>query len=131
MKKITAAIICIATVLLCLASCTQSKVDIEVGSDIFISYVYSGTNVTATVTGNAVNTITDNFNGRTIEKEAPKDALYVEGVYFEAEGVKYYFDMNGSSVFMIGDKEGYVDVEQFRLEAVRSVFQPYGIFFTN
>ena len=128
MKKIISLILVTATMLALLTSCA-SKVKIKDGAEVALAYDYDGTSVTSTLTGINATLVIDNLNGRKITKEAPEGANYNEGVYFMIEDEFYHIDLNGSPVFMVGDNEGYVEIEQFRFDAVISVFSQFGITF--
>ena len=128
MKKIISLLLVTAAMLALLTSCT-SKVEIEDGAEIALAYDYDGTSVTSTLSGINASLVVDNLNGREITKEAPEGANYVEGVYFMVGDEFYHIDLNGSPVLMIGDNEGYVELEQYRFDALISLFSQFGVYF--
>jgi hypothetical protein len=128
MKKIISLLLVIAAMLAVLTSCA-SKVKIKDGVEVALAYDHDGTTVTSTLTGINASLVIDNLNGRKITKEAPEGANYVEGVYFMVDDQFYHVDLNGSPVFMIGDKEGYVELEQYRFDALVSLFSQFGVYF--
>jgi len=117
----------ITAITLALLTSCAGKVKIEDGAEVVLAYQYEGTSVTSTLTGNSAALVINNLNGQKITKEAPKDAEYVEGVYFMVGKQFYHVDLNGSPVFMIGDNEGYVEIDQFRFDAIISLFSQYGV----
>ena len=98
-----------AIALTLLTSCA-GKVKIDPNAEVVLAYQYEGTSVTSTLTGINASLVINNLNGLEITDEAPKDANYVDGVYF-----------------MIGDKEGYVELEHYRFDALMALFEQFGV----
>lgn len=128
MKKI---ILLLLTAVTLLTSCA-SKVEIEENAVVVIAYQLDGTSVTSTLTGANASLVINNLNGLEIQKEAPKGAEYAEGdeaVYFMVGDNFYHIDLNGSPVMMIGKNEGYVELEQFRYDAIIALYDQFGVTF--
>ena len=115
-----------AIALTLLTSCA-GKVKIDPNAEVVLAYQYEGTSVTSTLTGNNASLVINNLNGLEITDEAPKDANYVDGVYFMIGEEFYHVDLNGSAVLMIGDKEGYVELEHYRFDALMALFEQFGV----
>ena len=128
MKKIISRIMIAVMALTLMTSCT-SKVEIESDAIVVLVYEHNGTSVSSTLTGNNAALVINTLNGAEITDEAPEGAEYVEGVYFMVGSEFFHVDLNGSPVFMIGDYEGYVEIEQFRFDAVIAQYQQFGIRF--
>ena len=124
MKKIVTVIIITAFMLLTLASC--ETVDVSGADKVKINYDYEGTLVSAEIDANNAVVIVNNVHGCEIKKDEPKDAKFVDGVYFEISGTRFYIDLNGGESLKVDDK-GYIHVEKYKLEAMMSVFQTYGV----
>ena len=131
MKKIILLLLTAVTLLALLTSCA-SKVEIEENAVVVIAYQLDGTSVTSTLTGANASLVINNLNGLEIQKEAPKGAEYAEGdeaVYFMVGDNFYHIDLNGSPVMMIGKNEGYVELEQFRYDAIIALYDQFGVTF--
>ena len=124
MKKIVTVIIITAIMLLTLVSC--NTVDVSDADMIKINYDYEGTRVSAEVDANNAKVIVNNVHGCKIVKDAPEEAKFVDGVYFELSGTRFYIDINGGEAVKVDDK-GYIYVEKYKLEAMMAVFQTYGV----
>ena len=130
MKKIILVLLIAVMVLTQLTSCAKT-VKIPADAEVALAYQLDGTSVTSSIAGNNAALLIDNLNGRKISNEAPEGAEYVDTVYFMVGDDFYHVDLNGAPVFRINKGEGYVEIEQYRFDAIVSLFTQYGVSFAN
>ena len=125
MKKIIAVILLLSTLLLAVA-CSSGKVDVTGVNIVVVNYDFEGTKVNANVTDSSAAIVINNVNGKKITKDAPDGAEYNDGIYFEINKIRFYIDVNGGNFLKVDDR-GYIEIEDFKLDAMAQVFNQYGV----
>ena len=125
MKKIASLIILTAVLITTLCSCAN-KLSVSENDQMVLAYEYNGASILSNISGTSATVVKAALDGLEISHEAPKDAKYVDGVYLMVGKTFFHLDLNGSNVVMIGDKEGYVEVEQFRYDAIIALYDQFG-----
>ena len=120
------AIILLAATLLFAAACGTQKVDVSGANVVTVNYDHDGTKVNSDVTDSTAYVIINNVNGKEIKKDAPDGSEYHDGIYFEINDIRFYIDVNGSNFLKVDDK-GYIEIEDFKLEAMMTVYSQYGV----
>ena len=126
MKKIISLLMIAAMALTLLTSC-GGKVNVPDDSVIIFAYEYGGASVLTNVAGVNAEVVVEALDGLEIVESAPNnDPNYNDGVYLMIEDDVFYLDLNGSNIVRVGKNGGYVEVEQFRFDAIIAIFEQLG-----